>query len=295
MLFCKLIVIQFAGFHSFLPVLFGKWFGWQTLLIVAGTDCVSFPSISYGNFNRKLLRKFTKWSEKLAKHISPKHQSLILSEYTYTSDDYRTQGIKKFIPELKTPYTVITNGYDSSIFDRISEKKPRTFLTVAGGFGMRFTYVLKGIDLIVAVASIFEDCIFEIAGVEPGTELPPMPPNIRLITPLNQSQLIEKFSSATYYFQLSMAEGFPNALCEAMLCECVPIGSNVFSIPEIIGDSGFILDHRNKDELIELILKALKSDTEVLGKKARARIIDNYSIEKRSKLLLELTKNLLLK
>jgi glycosyltransferase involved in cell wall biosynthesis len=65
-------------------------------------------------------------------------------------------------------------------------------------------------------------------------------------------KLVELYNRHEFYLQLSVAEGFPNTLCEAMLCGCIPIGSNVFSIPKIIGDTGFVLKHRNMDELKRL-------------------------------------------
>ena len=60
----EIYVIQFGGFHSLVPVLFAKLFNKKSIIILGGTDCVSFPSINYGNFNRKLLRIFTKISLK---------------------------------------------------------------------------------------------------------------------------------------------------------------------------------------------------------------------------------------
>ena len=70
----KLYVAQFAGYHGYLPELFARLTGNNFLVIAGGTDCVSFPAIGYGNFNKKLLGYFTKLSFKLATHVSPKHE-----------------------------------------------------------------------------------------------------------------------------------------------------------------------------------------------------------------------------
>ena len=67
-----------------------------------------------------------------------------------------------------------------------------------------------------------------------------------LIPKITQRELINYFSMSRFYLQLSFSEGFGNALCEAMLCECVPIGSNVGAIPFIINDTGFILKKKDK-------------------------------------------------
>jgi glycosyltransferase involved in cell wall biosynthesis len=91
-------------------------------------------------------------------------------------------------------------------------------------------------------------------------------------------------SENEFYLQLSISEGFPNSLCEAMLCECIPIGSNVGGIPQIIGNSGRIIGNRDitliKHEILHL--SGMEEDgRELLGENARKRIIENFSIEKR--------------
>ena len=41
----KLCVVQFAGYHSFLPIIFKFLFRKKCIIVLGGSDCVSFPSI----------------------------------------------------------------------------------------------------------------------------------------------------------------------------------------------------------------------------------------------------------
>jgi glycosyltransferase involved in cell wall biosynthesis len=274
-------VCQFAGYHSFLPALFSKLFGKKTLIVVGGMDAVAFPSIRYGNFQKKFLKNFTKWSYKLCTHIAPKHVSLWLTEYNYVNDDHKFQGIKYFMPQLEKPYTVITNGYDGNKFRNITSGKKNIFLTVTGAMEYSFQTKLKGIDLILEVAPFFPDYEFKIVGALSEDQFPAKSANVTVLTKINNDKLIELYSESKFYLQLSMAEGFPNALCEAMLCECVPVGSAVFSIPEIINDTGFILKQRNLEMLKTLLKDVMESDIKRLGKSARERILNNFSLNLR--------------
>ena len=81
-----------------------------------------------------------------------------------------------------------------------------------------------------------------------------------------------------FYYQGSIIEGLPNVLCEAMLCECIPIGNNVFGISDAIGDTGFIF--HGFEELYK-VKKILKSNVYLNGKKARERIKKKYPLSKR--------------
>ena len=139
---------------------------------------------------------------------------------------------------------------------------------------------------------MFPDCEFIILGVDNQSRIQTQSAKVKILHAVKNEELIDIFSECEFYLQLSMAEGFPNSLCEAMLCECIPIGSNVFSIPEIIGDSGFVLQNRNVDELRRLIQQALNADKNVLKKKAQLRIAENYTLEKRKEKLLSLCRNL---
>ena len=106
------------------------------------------------------------------------------------------------------------------------------------------------------------------------------PSNITLINFVTQEELIKLFSSSKIVLQLSMAEGLPNTLCEAMLCECIPIGSDVNGIPKAMGDTGFILKEKNVEILKGLVCEALSLDDNY-GSKARERIGKMFPLSKR--------------
>ncbi len=290
----KIIVCMFSGYHSFLPALLGKLFNRPCLIVAGGTDCVSFPSIGYGCFAKPLLSKFTRWSYQMAAHISPVHEKLVWQEYKYQPDDYPYQGFKYHCPDLKTPYTVIYNGYNADFWKPIETiiRKPLSFLTVCAGLDMQFTQRLKGVDLILEVASQLPDASFTIVGAPTGFKFRDKPENVQVLPKIPISNLKEVYSAHEFYLQLSMSEGFPNALSESMLCGCIPVVSKVGGMPEIIGKCGFILEKRDVNQLREVLLNAITSDYKLLGNLARDVVASNFTEEAREEKLFNLLKAL---
>ena len=82
----------------------------------------------------------------------------------------------------------------------------------------------------------------------------------------------------------------PNTLSEAMLLECIPVGSNVNGIPDAIGDTGIIVKKRLAEDLERAILEALALNT---GKAARQRVLDLFSFNLREEKLLLITGKLI--
>jgi len=279
----SIFICQFAGYHSLLPVLFGKLFNIPVLLVLGGTDCVSFPSINYGNFNKPLLGWFTYRSLKYATHLAPVHESLVISNYTYTDDDTLKQGYQFFHSDIKTQHTTLCYGYDPEKFVSSEHKKTNSFITVAQLNAPN--YYRKGIDLIFEMGKRFPECFFTIVGNTAEMKYDFVPPNVTLLPFIPYEELKNAYGSHEFYFQLSICEGFPSAPCEAMLCGCIPIVSNVAALPEIVGDAGFILPKKDPDLLEQLLKKALSSDKTTLSIKARQRIIDKYPINERQKFI----------
>ena len=288
----EFIIIQLAGFHSVLPIIFANLAGRKSIIIAAGTDCHSFPSIHYGNYSKRLLSLATKFSFNNCSFILPKHQTLWMTEFSYDTHDFKKQGIKYFIPEITTDYAIVENGYDDTKFKKLEAANRNSFITISGLLSRESQIKLKGIDLILEAAIQLPDSKFTIVGDTSSPFLKNLPVNVMVVPPIPNNQLSKILSQHQFYLQLSMAEGFPNALCEAMLCECIPIGSNVFSIPEIIGETGFILKERKSNLLVDLIKEINQKDLSQKGADARNRIKANYTVEKRKEKLLDIFNSL---
>jgi glycosyltransferase involved in cell wall biosynthesis len=82
----------------------------------------------------------------------------------------------------------------------------------------------------------------------------------------------------------------PFTLNEAMLCECIPVGSDVNGIPDAIGDTGIIVKKRSVAALEEAIRQALQLNK---GENARKRALENFSMQKHREKVLELFQKLL--
>lgn len=278
-------VTQFSGYHAVLPVALGRLFRVPSLLVLGGTECVKFPSFNYGDHVRTLLGACTRWALRRATHLAPVDASLVEATYTYAphSRDPVRQGYRGLFPDIRTPHTVLAYGYDAERFAPQGQRRPGTFLTVSRMNAPNF--FRKGADLIFEMALRFPDLRFTIVGDTPGMVYPPVPPNVELVRAVAYEDLPRLYAANTFYLQLSMWEGFPSAPCEAMLSGCVPIVSSVAALPEIVGDTGLILEHKDADELERIIRKALTLDTEALGRRARERIMQRWPREHRVQFL----------
>ena len=112
-----------------------------------------------------------------------------------------------------------------------------------------------------------------------------LPPELVASQTVAYEDLPKLYAANTFYLQLSMWEGFPSAPCEAMLSGCVPVVSSVAALPEIVGDTGLVLEHKDADELERIIRKALTLDTEAMGRRARERIMQRWPREHRMQFL----------
>lgn len=288
-----LVFIWFADYHSLFPALIGRLTGKKVVVVTGGFDAVAIPQLSYGVFVRKNFRYWCAASTyRFANLILPVDSSLEsgFNHYAENGGIALPVGVRQFVPDLKSRIEVLPTGYDPGIWKRDTtvDRKP-SVLTVAY-VNKEQTFRLKGFDLLIETAQLLPGTVFTLAGMSPEMQEKyrnKIPSNVRLLGPVQYHELPALYSSHQVYAQLSLSEGLPNSLCEAMLCECVPVGSQVNGIPTAIGRTGYLLQKHDAKEASQLITCALNSGDET-GKAARARIMENFPEQNREEKLISL-------
>ncbi len=301
----KLVYIWFADYHSFLPVLYAKLAGKKSVICAGGYECTYIPEINCGIFTAstfsKRIRNFcVTYSLKNCSIILPVDESLIKNTNTYIYSDIPGKapledGIKNFIPEIETRITTLHLGYDAGKFVRDYKSEKSKTVISAGLIVNDDEYKRKGFDLLVEAAARMPDTGFVLIGFNDSylrKISENVPPNVTLLKIVSYERLIEEYSKAKVFAQISMFEGMPSTLCEAMLCECIPVGSKVNGIPQIINNCGYLVEKKEIGELVDKLKSALNAGDDA-GLKAREYIKSFFPLENRRDKLLKIIDSLL--
>jgi len=246
---------------------------------------MNMPEINYGNFRKKWLRKATVYSFKNCSLILPVAQALVKQDYQFDPKISSKQGLLNLIPDLTTPIQVIPNGFDTDFWRDLGKKrKPFSFISVATGTSNPARAQVKGYDLIEQLAANHPDWTFTLAG-DPNYISPNQ--NVKILGKQSNAELLALYNSNQFYLQLSTSEGFPNALGEAMACGCIPIGSAVGAIPEIIGEANLILQKKSISDLERLLSRLDQDQLMNFSENSMSRIHNHFSYSIRQALLLQ--------
>ena len=256
----KFIWIWFADYSSFLPVLLGRIFNTPAYLVLGGYDVADITEFRYGSMHTtKIRRLFACQSIRKARLVLPVSNALREQAKNHCGN---------------SNYHVLSTGYNPDKYPFPDVKNQKMIITVSKTeYYQRF--MIKGLDRFVELAHQIPSYNFYIIGItRKGKALFKNPPgNLHLLPPLDQEDLKYYYSKAAYYAQFSRSEGLPNALCEAMLCGCTPIATDVGGNRDAIGGTGLVLPEWNVQKTVNYIQnKRIPTPS----KQARKRIIDHF-------------------
>ena len=269
----------FASDHAFLTVFLSKIFKRKSIVVVGGIDAANVPEINYGRFTQG-------WHKKKMTKFALKHASKVLVvDPSLKEDVIKNAGVDgKNIEYVPT-------GYNPEYW-KPKGRKENVVLTVGGVADI--VVKRKGFITFVKAAEYIPDLKFVIVGKHIDRSIDELKKisqnNVEFTGFVSDDSLLDWYQKSKVYCQLSRYEGLPNALCEAMLCECVPVGTKNCGIPTAIKDTGFYVPYNDVKETADAISKAIKNQD--LGKKARDRIKTNFPLALREVKLLKIIKSL---
>ena len=288
----KIVFIWFADYHSLLPVFFAKLYGKKSVINIGGYDA---DEILIGN-TVKLKEKFRKFCVS----YSVKYADLLFPVSNLMKGHLETAVSPK---KCFTAYCCV----DTMKFpvDLPIPQKENLIVTVGGGGAFEKEALRKRLDLFIELGNEFNkrypeyNAKFLAIGHNKGTATYKMleklieSSNIEL-KPMTTTvdELISYFQRASVYMQLSYYEAFGIAQIEAMLYGCIPLSNNGGAIPEIIGDTGFIVENFDKEKYLTILQEILDKKHEVQRENVKRRVINNFTLEARKKTILPLIKGL---
>lgn len=231
--------IWFADYHSLLPVLFTKITGKKSFVVIGGYDVNYLPEFNYGSFSNPLRAFFTKKTFPNATLCLPVADAL-------------KKNLYKISPKAKAMTIPTSQNAEKFSFGNVEREKLIITLSLTDNYQRM---MIKGLDRFREMAIMMSDFKFMIIGVTEGAikYFEPIPENLILLPPVNHDELQQYLGKSSFYLQLSRSEGLPNALCEAMLCGCIPAGTNVGDIKTAIGPYGLTLDNWEPKKLFDFI------------------------------------------
>lgn len=268
----KILLTWFADSSKF-PVRMAERFGKRSVVIIGGYEVAKIESIGYGALLDEEKVKKVRWTLEHADAVIPVDQGLVEDLVRHFGHDFGA--------------AVIPTGYDASIY-RPEGNKQRLVLSVCFAYDRKG--LVKGIDIFAECARRIPDIPFRLIGVSGDAvkELGEIPENLEVLGEMTPEEVVHHYQEAKVYCQLSMREGLPNAVCEAMLCECVAVGSDVQGIRTAIDGHGFLVPYGDVEATCAAIREALESD----GKEGRRYIMENFSEERRRLALTDLINKL---
>lgn len=275
----ELTYCWFAGAPAASAIFFSKLFGKKSIVMVGGWDASYFPEINYG--------AFVKLKDRIPVKFVYKHVDKILIVAPFLKDDIiKNAKIKGDCIEF------VPTGFAPDYW-KPGEKKENIVITVTGARTL-LNVKLKGLETFVRSAEHIPGTKFIAINVRNDAKIcleKIAPKNVEFTEFLSDNEILDYYQRAKVYCQLSYREGLPTALCEAMLCECIPVGSRIAGVMTAIGDTGFYTEYGDEKGTADMIRKALDSRDD-LGKKARERIKNLFPetkrVDKLKKLFLEM-------
>ncbi len=261
-----IVFTWFASTYAAAAVGAARAFGRRSVIAVGGGDVAGIPEIGYGIW-------ISPWKSRLVTYALRTADRVIAVDPFLKREAIRRAGYDG------ANIDVLPTGYDSTFWSPAGEKTD-SVLTVAVCESESRVRV-KGLDLLLEAARHLAGTRFVVVGVqEPhaGRLRARAPVNVEILGSVSRDDLRAMYRKSRVYCQPSRFEGLPNAVCEAMLCGCVPVCTDVGGMRTPVGGHGFLVPAGEPGVLAAAIAEAMRSPAPTGG---REFIASRFTLEGR--------------
>ena len=267
------VVGWWASWHTFLPITLAWLLGKPSLLIVGGFDTAAEPEYGYGYQLGGLRAQMSQFIMR--------HARILMTNSEYSRDEiWHNTGIPR--ESVRVVYHGIPESGTAGGPLAASYGDPERPIAVTVGIVDRTNLDRKGLRAFVQAAGHIPEVNFVVAGKivgDAGVELERLAAaNVHLTGWLEDGELESLLTHARVYVQASKHEGFGVSVAEAMLAGCIPVTTRAGALPEVVGDTGVLLEDADPRTVELGVREALHLNTAEL---ARRRVRERFSIEQR--------------
>ena len=266
-----IVFCWFASVYASVAVMVARRFGVKSCIVIGGVDVAKDEKLHYGIWT-------SPWKARMVRYALQKANRVLAVDPSLKEEAARLAGYDgENISYLPT-------GYDCEFWKLAGVKVPLVLCVAGAPDGIRSK--IKGLDLLVEASRSLPDVKFILVGVSSVVSSSLGGGSNVIIHPyMERRRLLPYYQHAKIYCQPSRREGLSNALCEAMLCGCIPVATEVGGNRTAIGDAGLLVPPDDVTALTDALRRAVLMD-ESAGLKARARVVALFPREKRNRELL---------
>lgn len=240
-----IVFTWFASTYAAAAVASARVFHRPSVISIGGVDVAGIPEIGYGIW-------ISPWKSRLVSYALKRADRVIAVDPFLKGEAIRRAGYDGRNIE------VLPTGYDPAFWGPEGERSD-SVLTVAlcdSEERMR----VKGVDLLLDTARRLPGTRFTLVGIDEPFVLrlrAQASANIEIKGKVSREELRALYRGARVYCQPSRFEGLPNAVCEAMLCGCIPVCSDVGGMRTPVAGHGLLVPGDDPVALAAAISEAM--------------------------------------
>ena len=270
-----IVYTWFASTYAAAAVASARVLHRRSVIAIGGADVAGIDEIGYGIW-------VSPWKSRLVSYALKKADMVLAVDPFLKEEAIRRAGYDgRNIEYLPT-------GYDSTFWSPGGERT-NSVLTVAvcdSEARMR----VKGVDLLIDTVRCLPGTKFLLIGIqEPHASLlrARAPANLEIRGRVSREELLALYRGSRVYCQPSRLEGLPGSVCEAMLCGCVPVCTDVGGMRTPVSGHGFLVPWGDPGTLAAAITEAMARPP-AGGIGGRESIASRFTLERREQGLMKL-------